>query len=249
MEDSVGDSGRSAGSGRSLTTTHWSLVLKAGDTQNPDQRAALEHLCRTYWYPVYSYIRCRGYDQATSEDLTQEFFAHLIEKRLLKAANPKRGRFRSFLLTSVKNFVANSWHWEQALKRGGGTKVLHLDFSTFEHRRFEPTEEITPETIFEQRWAEATVVQVLQQLRSEEASRGSLERFERLQGFLTGDLEGTPQGKIAGDLGMSVEAVRVAVHRLRRRFGRLLREQIAQTIVDPEEVEDEIRYLLSHLGS
>jgi RNA polymerase sigma-70 factor (ECF subfamily) len=249
MEDASGGSGGPGSAVHSFTTTQWSLILKAEDTRDPDCQTALERLCGTYWYPVYTYIRCRGYDQAAAEDLTQEFFTQLLEKQLLKAADPQKGRFRSFLLTSVKNFLANRWHREQALKRGGGKQSFPLDWSKFENRRFEPVEEETPETVFEQRWAAATVAQVLERLREEEAKRGSLRRLEHLQGFLTGELEGTGQSRIAEDLGMSVGAVRVAVHRLRKRFGRLLREQIAQTVADPDQVDDEIRYLLNNLGS
>ena len=233
----------------SFTTTQWSLILRAGDTADPNCHAALEILCERYWYPVYSYIRHRGCDRDTTEDLTQTFFAQLLEKRSLKVADPERGRFRSFLLASVRNFLADSWDKEQTLKRGGGKRFIPLDLPENENLKREPAEEMTPEAVFERRWATSVLTEVLSQLRQEAIDRQALERFERLEGFLTGELEGTRQSQIAEELGMSVEAVRVAVHRLRKRFGRLLRAQVAQTVADPEQVDDEIRYLLTILNS
>jgi RNA polymerase sigma-70 factor (ECF subfamily) len=225
------------------------LILRAGDTADPSSRGALETLCQKYWYPVYSYIRHRGYDKDASEDLTQAFFTRLLEKQSLKVADPERGRFRSFLLASVRNFIADSWDKEQAQKRGGGRRLISLDFQETEDLKREPAEHITPEAVFERRWATSILTEVLSQLRREAIDRRALERFERLEGFLTGELEGTRQDQIAEELGMSVEAMRVAVHRLRKRFGRLLRAQVAQTVADPEQVDDEIRYLLTILNS
>jgi len=225
------------------------VILRAGDTADPSFRAALEILCQRYWYPVYSYIRYRGYDRDTSEDLTQTFFAQLIEKRSLKVADPGRGRFRSFLLASVSNFLADSWDKERALKRGGGRHLISLDFPETENPKHEPAEETTPEAVFERRWATSVLTEVLSRLRKEAIDRRAVERFESLEGFLTGELEGTRQSQIAEELGMSATAVRVAVHRLRKRFGRLLREQVAETVADPEQVDDEIRYLLTVLNS
>lgn len=244
--------GRSGVSSRrkpSFTTTQWSLILRAGDTADPSRRAALEVLCQRYWYPVYSYVRNRGYDQDSSEDLTQAFFTRLLEKRSLKIADPERGRFRSFLLASVRNFLTDSWDKERAQKRGGGRSIISLDFPETQDRSREPAEQTTPEAVFERRWATSVLTEVLSQLRQEAIDRQALQRFERLEGFLTGELDGVRQGEIAEELGMSVETVRVAVHRLRKRFGKLLREQVAQTVADPEHVDDEIRYLLTILNS
>jgi RNA polymerase sigma-70 factor (ECF subfamily) len=233
----------------SFTTTQWSLVLRAVDSQDPACREALAILCQRYWPPVYRYIRHRGYDINAAEDLTQSFFAQLLEKRSLKAANPERGRFRSFLLASVKNFLSDSWDKERAKKRGGDRQFISLDFSDAEKFRHQPADEKTPEAVFEHQWANSVLAEVFSRLRQEALEGGALERFERLQGFLTGELEGTKQGQAAEELGMSAKTLRVAIHRLRKRFGKLLREQVAQTVADPGQVDDEIRYLLTILNS
>jgi RNA polymerase sigma-70 factor (ECF subfamily) len=164
-------------------------------------------------------------------------------------ADPERGRFRSFLLASVRNFLADTWDKEQAQKRGGGQPIISLDFPETENRRSEPCEKTTPEAVFERRWATSVLTEVLSQLRREAIDRQSLRRFERLEGFLTGETEGIRQEEIAEELGVSVKTVRVAVHRLRKRFGKLLREQVAQTVADAEQVDSEIRYLLGILNT
>jgi len=231
----------------SFTTTKWSMVLHAGDSKDPSGREALETLCQRYWRPVYSYIRHRGYDKNATEDLTQSFFTQLLEKRSLKAADPERGRFRSFLLASVRNFLSDSLDKERAQKRGGDRHFVSLDFS--ETEKPEPAGGMTPEALFERQWANSVLTEVLIRLRQEAIEGKALERFERLEGFLTGELEGTRQSQIAEELGMSAKALRVAIHRLRKRFGKLLREQVAQTVADPEQVDDEIRFLLAALNS
>ena len=197
--------------------------------------------------PVYSYIRYRGYDRGETEDLTQGFFTQLLEKNYLKVADRERGQFRSFLLTSVKNYLADQWHRAQAQKRGGDKTRLQLDFERAEIHYRELSHETTPETLFEQQWAATVLGEVLEQLRDEAARKGSAERFDRLQGFLTGDSTGTPHQQVAQELGISEEAVRVSIHRIRRRFGQLLRDQITQTVAEPEQVENEIRYLFAAL--
>jgi len=232
----------------SFTTTKWSMVLHAGDSKDPGGQEALEALCQRYWRPVYSYIRHRGYDKNATEDLTQSFFAQLLERRSLKAADPERGRFRSFLLASVRNFLSDSRDKERAQKRGGNRLFIPLDFSDTENLRHEPADEITPEALFERQWASSVLAEVFGKLRQEAIEGRALERFERLEGFLTGELEGTRQSEVAKELGMSAKALRVAIHRLRKRFGRLLREQVAQTVPDPEQVDDEIRFLLTALN-
>ncbi len=229
----------------SFTTTKWSMVLHAVDSDDPGGREALETLCKRYWYPVYSYIRHHGYDRNSSEDLTQSFFAQLLEKRSLKAADPGRGRFRSFLLSSVRNFLSDSRDKVRAQKRGGNCSFIPLDFFEAENLKCGPANGITPEMLFERQWANSVLSEVLGKLRHEAIEGHGLERFERLEGFLTGELEGIRQSQIAEELGMSAEALRVAVHRLRKRFGKLLREQVAQTVANPLEVEDEIRFLLT----
>jgi RNA polymerase sigma factor (sigma-70 family) len=232
----------------SFTTTKWSMVLHAGDSGDPSGSEALQVLCERYWHPVYSYIRHRGYDKESTEDLTQSFFAQLLEKKSLKTADPERGRFRSFLLTSVRNFLSDSRDRERAQKRGGDRNFIPLDFSEAESPKYEPADGTTPEALFERRWANSVLAGVLSRLRQEAVEGRALDRFERLEGFLTGELEGTSQSQVAEELGMSAGELRVAIHRLRKRFGRLLREHIAQTVADPEQVDDEIHYLLTSLN-
>ena len=198
--------------GRWFSTTQWTLVLEAGDKQSPQSDRALGILCERYWPPVYSYIRYRGYDRGETEDLTQGFFTQLLEKNYLKVADRERGQFRSFLLTSVKNYLADQWHRAQAQKRGGDKTRLQLDFERAEIHYRELSHETTPETLFEQQWAATVLGEVLEQLRDEAARKGSAERFDRLQGFLTGDSTGTPHQQVAQELGISEEAVRVSIH-------------------------------------
>ena len=225
------------------------MVLHAGDSEDPGGREALETLCQRYWPPVYSYIRHRGYDKNATEDLTQSFFAQLLEKHSLKAAAPERGRFRSFLLASVRNFLSDSRDKERAQKRGGDRHFIPLDFSETDNFKHEPADGITPEALFERQWANSVLSEVFSRLRQEAIEGQALERFEHLEGFLTGELEGTRQSQVAEKLGMSAETLRVAIHRLRKHFGRLLREQVGQTVANPEQVDDEIRFHLTTLNS
>jgi RNA polymerase sigma factor (sigma-70 family) len=232
----------------SFTTTKWSMVVHACDSVGPGAREALEILCQRYWRPVYSYIRHCANDKSATEDLTQSFFAQLLEKRSLKAADPERGRFRSFLLASVKNFISDSHDRERAKKRGGDRQFVPLGLLA-ENPMYEPVNGITPEAIYERQWANSVLEDVFSRLRQEAIEGRALERFECLKGFLTGELEGTAQDQVAEELGMSAKALRVAIHRLRKRFGRLLREQVAQTVSNPEQVDDEIRFLLTALNN
>ncbi len=237
----------SVGRGKRFATTNWSLILAAADTQNPNSQEALEELCQKYWPPVYAFIRYRGFDEAKAEDLTQGFFTRLLEKKNLKSANPERGKFRSFLLGSVKHYLANEWDREQAQRRGGGSfRQLALDDAAA--RYSEPSEKVTPETVFERRWA-ATVLEVALKGLRREVQRGSGEEFDRLKGFLTGENVGIRYREVGQELGISEEAVKVRVHRMRKRFGQILRNQIVETVVDPEEVDEEIGYLLGLLSS
>ena len=187
-----------------------------------------------------------GYDRSTAQDLTQGFFAQLLEKKYLKEADPERGRFRAFLITSLKHYVANEWDKERAQKRGGGQTLLSLDFDNAEGLyQLEPADEITPEEIYNRRWALTQVERAINELREEMIKMGHPERCEALKGFLTGESEETPYAQVAESLGLNEGAVRTAVHRMRRRFGALLREQVAQTLADEQDVDGEIRYLLS----
>ena len=234
VEDSLWRAG-----GKSFSTTRWSLVLAAGHGSRPDAATALATLCETYWYPLYYYVRRRGYRAEEAQDLTQAFFAKLLEKGYLKVADPDRGRFRSFLLASLNHFLANEWDRAKAQKRGG--KVLSLDIEGAEGRYArEAADSLTAERLFERRWATTLLDLVLARLQEEFAREGRDGVFARLKDFL---------GGAAADLGMTEAAVKMAVHRLRRRYRHLLRAQIAQTVASPEEIEDEIRHLFAALES
>lgn len=232
-----------------FVTTRWSVVLKAGRPDTARSRAALEQLCRAYWHPLYHYVRRRGYRPEDAQDLTQSFFERLLERDALAKADPDRGRFRSFLLTSLKHFLSDEWDKLNAQKRGGGEPVLSLDFETEERRlTIEPADPLTPEKVFEQRWAIALLDQVYRRLETEFASLGKTEQFAALRVTLTAPRGTTPYADLARDLGMREGAVKVAVHRLRQRYRELLRETIADTVAGPEEVDDELRHLMQVLA-
>ena len=221
---------------RRFETTHWSLIREAQETLSPGSQAALKTLCQTYWFPVGS-----------AEDLTQGFFVQLLEKKSLKAADRDRGRFRSFLLTAVKFFLADEWDRQTAQKRGGGATPIELDFADGQARHLEPRQDLTPEAVFELQWAYTLLDQVMEQLRVESAQQDQLENFETLRGFLGGAPE-LSQTDAAEQLGITPGAVRVRVHRLRKKFGRLLRDKIADTVGGPSEVDDEVRHLIGILA-
>jgi RNA polymerase sigma-70 factor (ECF subfamily) len=224
-------------------------VLAAGQQPTESAEAALAKLCQSYWYPVYAFVRRRGNNQDDARDLTQEFFSRLLEKNYLKDADPERGRFRSFLLAAVRHFLANEWNRGQAQKRGGGVLTIALDPGTAEGRySLEPANQETPESLYERQWAMALLDQVMAGLRQEYASDGRLDHFEKLAPYLTGTGE-LPYADIAHQWKSSEGAVKVAVHRLRKRYRHLLRQKIAETVVSPEDVDDEIRFLLSALGT
>jgi RNA polymerase sigma-70 factor (ECF subfamily) len=229
-----------------FTTTHWSVVLAAGDAASPRADAALEQLCRAYWYPLYAFIRRRGHDAHQAQDLTQAFFADLLARQSLASAQPEKGRFRSFLLGAVQNFLAKERERARTLKRGGHCTFLSLDEEDAEGRyRREPAHDWTPEKLFERRWALTLLDHTLAALRDEHRRAGKLTLFEALESFLS--VETTGYAAPAAALGMSEGAVRVAVHRLRRRYGELLRAGIAQTLASPDEVEAEMAHLFEVL--
>jgi DNA-directed RNA polymerase specialized sigma24 family protein len=233
-----------------FATTHWSVVLAAGAGGSPQAHAALAKLCQAYWYPLYAYVRRQGYSAPDAQDLTQEFFARLLQSHLLAAADPKRGRFRSFLLASVKHFLMHEWEKARALKRGGGRPPISFDAGSGEARYgVEPVENTTAEHIFERRWALTLLGGVLERLRDEFAAGGKTALFETLKPALTGEPRTLSHAETAHSLGMTEGAVKVAVHRLRQRYGELLREEIGQTVASPGEVEEELRYLLSVLSA
>ena len=233
-----------------FATTQWTLVLAAGNGTAAAADEALAALCQTYWYPVYAFVRRRGHDPDDARDLTQSFFARVIEKSALGHADPARGRFRSFLLTAVQNFLANEHAKSQAQKRGGGVGVVPLDAADAESRfAGEPSHALTPERLFDRRWAMVQLELCLDELRQEYARRGQSPLFVRLQPFLGGDVPGGSYPAVAAELGMTESAIKVAVHRLRQRYRELLRRQILQTVTSPDEVDDEVRHLFAALAA
>lgn len=227
--------------------TRWSIVLAAaGESEGTGTRRALEELMGIYWFPLYAFIRRQGHGPQQAEDLTQEFFTRLLEKEYLAGADQSKGRFRSFLLTAAKRFMVNEWNKSRAQKRGGGRRVVEWNALDAEARyRLEPVDELTPERLFDRRWALAVLDQVMARLGREFADRGRGKLFESLAATLS-----APEANyadIGGQLGMTEGAVKVAAHRLRRRYRDLLREEIAQTVAEPEEVEAEIRHLMECL--
>jgi RNA polymerase sigma-70 factor (ECF subfamily) len=231
-----------------FSTTRWSLVLEAGQDANANSQEALAQLCSMYWYPLYAYVRRRGFNPTEAEDLTQGFFARLLEQNIVKGADPARGRFRAYLLGALRHFLSNEWSREHTIKRGGGRKLIPLDLDDAERRyRLEPAHELTPEKIYERGWALTLLDRVVADLREQFVREGKGHIFERLRGSLGGGERGSSR-EIAVDLDLSEGAVRVALHRLRRRYRAMLREQIAQTVASADQIEGEIQYLFAALG-
>ena len=227
-----------------FATTHWSVVLSAGHGNDMCATEALERLCCTYWRPLYFFVRSLGYDEETAKDLTQAFFERLLEKDYIKEADAAKGRFRSFLLAALKHFLANEWDRKQAVKRGGRCRFVPLETSVEEAElQSGAHHDLNPEQIFERRWAMALLDQVHQELEAEQTAGGKSALYSALQVYLTGDKERPPYSDTASQLGMSVEAVRKAVERLRQLYGQLLRQSVAQTIGSPEEIDAELRHL------
>ena len=232
-----------------FTTTQWSEVVDARQTDPERARAALENLCSRYWYPLYAFVRRRGQGPHDAEDLTQSFFAHLLSHDALRSVDPAKGLFRTFLLSSLVNFLNDQHDRHQALKRGGGKQIVSWDALTAEELyKHEPAEGLTPEKLFERRWALTLIEQVLSRLRQEYDASGKIELFRQLEGCLTGGVGLGFYEETARLLDMNEGAVRVALHRLRRRLGELLRSEIAHTVTRPEQVDDEIRYLFAAMG-
>lgn len=233
-----------------FATTHWSLIVAARGPAAPEARAALAQLCRSYWYPLYAFIRRQGHGADAAQDLTQEFFTRLLEHDFLAAIDRDKGRFRSFLLAACKHFLANERDRACAQKRGGGQSPVSLDLDSAEGRYTrEPAHHITPERLFEQRWALTLLDRVLARLREEHTARGKEALFDHLRVFLVGEGHSPAQLEVAARLGLSPGAMRVAVHRLRQRYRDLLRQEIAATVDDPREVDEEIRQLFAALAS
>jgi RNA polymerase sigma-70 factor (ECF subfamily) len=234
---------------RRFATTQWSLVIAAGDLRREDARAALAELCQTYWYPLYAYLRRRGISAADAQDLTQEFFARLLEKESLRV-DPQRGRFRSFLLASLDHFLANERDRAHAFKRGGGRAPLSLDLAAGESRvALEPAHNETPERLYERQWALALLDVVVRRLEAEYRAANKGQQFDLLRQVLSNDRERLPYNAIASELGISPDAARQAAHRLRKRYREILREEVARTVAGPEEVDEELTSLFEALGN
>ena len=232
-----------------FVTTHWSLVVSAGGNETTHARNALEQLCRAYWFPIYAFVRRQGHNPHDAQDLTQEFFARLLEKNQLAGADPVKGRFRSFLLAALKHFLANEWHKARAQKRGGGQVPIPIDASTAESKcGIDPADHLTAEKIYERRWALTLLDQVLHRLRDEYTRDGKENLFDQLKPTLTEASRSVRYAEIAAQLGTSEGAVKVAVHRLRQRYREVLRAEIADTVAGPDEVEDELRNLFAALS-
>jgi RNA polymerase sigma-70 factor (ECF subfamily) len=231
-----------------FVTTHWSVVLAAGRNETTRSRDALARLCQTYWYPLYANVRRRGYSAHDSQDLTQEFFARVLEKQSIASADPQRGRFRSFILTAMNNFLAQEWEKSRAIKRGGGSEMFSLDLARAEERYdLEPCTSETPGRDFDKKWAVALLESVLAQLEAEYKREEKGDLFDALKQTLTGSRESQPYVELAKTLSMNEGAVKVSVHRLRKRYRELLQSEIANTVSSPEEIKEEMRHLFSAL--
>jgi RNA polymerase sigma-70 factor (ECF subfamily) len=225
-------------------TTHWSLVLAAGRQSSLESDEALSALCRTYWQPLYTYVRRRVPDVHEAHDLTQEFFLRLLEKNYLAMADRQRGRFRAFLLTAFKHFLANEWAKAKTRKRGGGRSPIPLDFAAADSRAaIEPADRLTPEQIYDRQWAMTLLTRVIERLEDEYRGHDKQDQFERLKPFIVGQSGPITHATVAEALGSTEAAVKMAAHRLRSRYRQLLREEISQTVAQPADVEDEIRRL------
>jgi RNA polymerase sigma-70 factor (ECF subfamily) len=236
-------------SNRIFATTHWSVVLAAGGDSSPAAREALERLCRSYWFPLYGYVRSKGFGPHDAEDLTQEFFTKFLASDALRMVSQERGRFRAFLLASLNHFLANEWDRLRAQKRGSGQRTLSFDAASAEERLLiEPATHLTPDLLYERRWAVALLDTVLGRLRAEMIAAGKASLFDALRPFLT-DAAGTMSyPEAAARLAMTEAATRKSVQRLRQRYRELLREEVAHTVGAPHEVEEELRHLLSVFG-
>lgn len=233
----------------SFPTTNWGAVLHAGHTNSAQAAVALEKLCRAYWYPLYAYVRRQGHDAADAEDLTQTFFAHLFTEDALKGLDREKGRFRSFLVTALKNFLSGEHRRQAALKRAGAHRLISWDKATAEGLyRDEPDTTASPLLFFERRWALTLIDAALARLAQEAAESGRQQLFDRLQPCLTQETEPGFAERIAVEFNMTEGSVTVALHRLRRRFGELLRREVAYTVAGPEDIEEEIRHLFAVLA-
>jgi RNA polymerase sigma-70 factor (ECF subfamily) len=238
------DCASSSAPGDIFATTHWTVVLAAGQRHTPQADGALEELCQTYWFPLYAYVRRRGHAKADAEDLVQTFFAKLLAKNFLANLDSEKGKFRAFLLAALKHFLANEWDKSQAQKRGGGAAHFALDWQTADTKfQVAATSEPSPDKAFDREWALALLAKVIERLQKECAADGKEKLFEQLKTFLMAGGGDSAQAEVAKSIGMEEGAVRVAIHRLRKRYRVLLRDEIAHTLSDDAMVEAEMRAL------
>ncbi len=231
--------------GRLFNTTNWSVVLAAGDLSSPDVHASLAELCQTYWFPLYCCVRRYGHGPEDAKDLTQGFFAKLLEKNQFSLPDPERGRFRTFLLRSLENYLRTTHQSKVAQKRGGGRELVSWDAQTAEERySCEPADQFSPSDLFEREWAMTILNNVLERTRLEFSTSGRAELFNALEPHLWGDDTSVPHARVGAELGMTTVAVRVTLHRLRQRFGDLVRTEIGNTLVDSAEIETELEHLM-----
>jgi RNA polymerase sigma factor (sigma-70 family) len=243
-------SGSSSVPNNIFATTHWTVVLTAGKRHTPQSDHALEELCRTYWFPLYAYVRRRGHNKEDAEDSVQSFFARFLAKNYLAGLSAERGRFRAFLLASLKHFLINEWKKSQCLKRGGGEKNLSLDWQTADTKfQVTATNEPSPDKAFDREWALTLLAKVIERLQGECEADGKTKMFEQLKIFLTSGKGALSHADAAKKLGMDETAVRVAVHRLRKCYRQLLRDEISQTLTDPAQVDEEMRALFGAFDS
>jgi RNA polymerase sigma-70 factor (ECF subfamily) len=248
MSDTKRTNSTGADAGR-FATTHWSVILAAADSSSPQHEPALSTLCQAYWFPLYAYLRRRGYDTHQAEDYTQGFFAGILERQGLRRADPKYGKFRSFLLASLKNFLSDEWDRSRAQKRGGDKKILSLDLDTAESRYArEPAHRLSAEKLFERSWALTVLKQAMDRLKAESTTPDKQRLFDRLKVYITAERDAAAYRQVGAELDMTEGAVKVAVHRLRRRYRELVRDEIAQTVTTEAQVDEEIRDLFAALA-
>ena len=233
-----------------FATTHWSVVLAAGETVSPAADAALAELCLTYWYPLYAFVRRKGHNPHDAQDLTQAFFARLLEKNYVAQADRERGRFRTYLLAAFTHFLADEWDKARRMKRGGDREIISFDAVSAEERyRLEPIDQLDASKLYERRWVTTLFDKVLARLEQEFRDSGKGELFDCLKSSLLADDSGSSYAQLGGRLGLKEDAIKQAVHRMRRRYRELFREEIAQTVAGPGEVEDELKRLFAVLST
>lgn len=235
--------------GQWFATTHWSVVLAAGQTNTPHSIEALQELCRTYWYPLYAFVRRKGHIPHDAQDLTQAFFARFLEKNCVAQADRERGRFRTYLLAALTHFLADEWDKTRRLKRGGGREIISFDAASAEERyRLEPIDQLDAAKLYERRWVTTLFEKVLARLEDEFHDLGKSGSFDQLKGSLLAEEHRPSYAELGTQLGLSEDAVKQAVHRMRRRYRELFREEIAQTVAGPGEVEDELKHIFAVLS-